>query len=445
MAAVALEDIWDVPAESSSSIQVAPISVNDSDDEERGPRKPKQPLFLPSDGEDEATTSTPTRARSPAPIAQSQAARPDIDALFDDAFEELAPALDLEKLQREADARNARAIRAEFASIVPSQAQTQGADTGSTQAKGKGKGKDVLGDEDEEEEPAKKKRKPIPRLDEPRLLGKDGFPQLMKNTQHFKTRGKGHEAADLDSVLQIYQFWTHRLYSKTKFRDSVQRIEKLCHSKRMHVALSVWRDESKGLIHGKKFDDEDTVEISDDEAGSSTNRITTAVIDVDDSDDAENVPSSRPPSQPPSTSSPAPSAPADDFDLEALIAEEQAFTAAHPPTTTTAPTPSTSASHSYTTKTPHANNVILNISDEDEAMWDALDMDHTIPPPALPTKTISAPSDDDEDMWDLVREMEQEQERSAQGQTTSEPAPAQNTPQEARRETNDEGWDDMYL
>lgn len=40
---------------------------------------------------------------------------------------------------------------------------------------------------------------------------------------------------DLDRVLQIYQFWSHKLYPKTRFKETVDRVEKLCHSKRMQV------------------------------------------------------------------------------------------------------------------------------------------------------------------------------------------------------------------
>ena len=46
------------------------------------------------------------------------------------------------------------------------------------------------------------------------------------------------QAADLDRVLQVYQFWSHRLYPKTRFKETVDRVEKLCHSKRMQVRRS---------------------------------------------------------------------------------------------------------------------------------------------------------------------------------------------------------------
>ena len=261
MASVSLDDIWNAPAEIRSSTSAPPIELNDSDDEANAPRKRKQPLFYTSDDDEPPPAST--RAAPSAPAPTNKPSMPDIDALFenldepDDVFQGLAPALDLDQLRREADAHNARTVQAEYSRMLPREMQSSRPADTQTQSKDKDKkGKSALVDDDDGEPEQKKKRKPIAKLDEARLLGKDGFPQLLKDTQHFRPRGKGHEvcsprvrlisplctygclchqAADLDSVLQIYQFWTHRMYSKNKFRDSVQRIEKLCHSKRMHV------------------------------------------------------------------------------------------------------------------------------------------------------------------------------------------------------------------
>jgi hypothetical protein len=95
------------------------------------------------------------------------------------------------------------------------------------------------------------------KLDEARLLGADGFPALLKQTRGFVPKGKGHEVrvprwvrvlaqltrrsappqqADLNRLMSMYQFWAHRMYPKTQFRDTVKTVEKLCHSKRMHVS-----------------------------------------------------------------------------------------------------------------------------------------------------------------------------------------------------------------
>src|SRR5882762_10081140 len=45
------------------------------------------------------------------------------------------------------------------------------------------------------------------------------------------------QTTDLNRLLQVYQFWAHKMYPKTQFKDTVDRVEKLCHSKRMHVRL----------------------------------------------------------------------------------------------------------------------------------------------------------------------------------------------------------------
>lgn len=51
------------------------------------------------------------------------------------------------------------------------------------------------------------------------------------------------QASDLNRLLQVYQFWTHRMYPKTQFRDTVEQVEKLCHTKRMAVSgLSIAYD-----------------------------------------------------------------------------------------------------------------------------------------------------------------------------------------------------------
>jgi hypothetical protein len=60
-------------------------------------------------------------------------------------------------------------------------------------------------------------------LDEMRLLGKDGFPQLLKDTKNFKPKGKGHEVITI-LILILHSFsrtdatalrqWTWIAYSK---------------------------------------------------------------------------------------------------------------------------------------------------------------------------------------------------------------------------------------
>ncbi len=182
-----IDDIWDLPLE--TPVPHNPVNNPDGDGPTSSPRVSNPPLFLPSD--DEEDTATNANARNDANN------NPEIDALFeglddiDDTFQELAPALDLDALRREADARNARAVRAELGANIPA-AEPAGAGMAKTKTGG-GRGGVLDGLDGEGEDDGKKKRKPLPKLDEARLLGKDGFPQLLKDTKNFKPKGKGHE------------------------------------------------------------------------------------------------------------------------------------------------------------------------------------------------------------------------------------------------------------
>jgi len=121
----------------------------------------------------------------PAPQDSASVAEVDVDALFaefendDLSYKPLAPALDLESLRREAKARHAKNI-VPFTSVEV--IQNNSLRTGSGNALDIGT-----------EEGAKKERKKIAKLDEKRLLDPDGFPQLIKDTKHFKPKGKGYE------------------------------------------------------------------------------------------------------------------------------------------------------------------------------------------------------------------------------------------------------------
>ena len=190
-----INDIWDLPI----SHLPADTSNRDGSDNTPPSRASSRPLFLPSD-DDEDTTAAAAAATGAEPRNQKNA---DIDALFeglddiDDSFQELGPSLDLDALRREADARNTRAVRAEIAAMVPTAGLSSAAAGDKTNASGrKGGGPlDGIDGEGEAEDDGKKKRKPVPKLDEARLLGKNGLLQLVKDTKHFKPKGKGHEVS----------------------------------------------------------------------------------------------------------------------------------------------------------------------------------------------------------------------------------------------------------
>ena len=186
-----INDIWDLPVE--TTIRHPPADDGDAPRSSSPTRASNRPLFLLSDDDEDApAAAAPTTSAGP-----KNHENPDIDALFEglddmgDSVQELAPALDLDALRREADARNTRAVRAEMAAIIPtSQLSAAAAKINERKSGGPLDGIDGDGEADED---GKKKRKPVPKLDEARLLGKNGFLQLMKDTKNFKPKGKGHE------------------------------------------------------------------------------------------------------------------------------------------------------------------------------------------------------------------------------------------------------------
>jgi replication fork protection complex subunit Csm3/Swi3 len=59
----------------------------------------------------------------------------------------------------------------------------------------------MVGPEGEGEPP--KKRRPIAKVDADRLLGKDGYPALIRMARKWKPKGKGHEV----SVVWCWSYW----------------------------------------------------------------------------------------------------------------------------------------------------------------------------------------------------------------------------------------------
>ncbi|EMD38450.1 hypothetical protein CERSUDRAFT_93984 [Gelatoporia subvermispora B] len=191
MASVALDDIWDAPivqspprttSSANSALSSSPVSGANAG-------RLRSTLFLDSDDSEPESNKPPVTYASRPP-----AERPDIDALFDDldddpelAVRELAPSLDLDTLRREADAKNAGSLASDPLSLDNPTVASQPDGEALNQ-----QGKDH-GDEN-------KKRKPVPRLDEARLLGPDGFPALVKQVKNFQPRGKGHEASLLETT-----------------------------------------------------------------------------------------------------------------------------------------------------------------------------------------------------------------------------------------------------
>ena len=164
------------------------------DSEERPSKRPRQDLFL-SDSDD----TIPTVKRKDPPAQDI-----DIDALFDVeddideeiAFKPLPPALNEEELRSQAEAR----YRKELPPLTPHQVLPTQLDT--TEKPGIDRQRTS---KDNQAKNEKKERRKLAKLDENRLLSRDGFPQLMKMTKDFRINGKGHEVlSPLLTLLNVH-------------------------------------------------------------------------------------------------------------------------------------------------------------------------------------------------------------------------------------------------
>ncbi|KAG6907359.1 hypothetical protein DXG01_009243 [Tephrocybe rancida] len=402
-----LDDIWDEPVDEAP----APRSTS----------APREPLFL-ADSDDESVPRPPPQNVQDIDV--------DIDAMFAEVEEEddpfnikpLTSNLNTEALTRAAEARHKKSMPSLTPhAIMSSSPPRDMGDEQTTKKTGGDKGKDGQ----------KEKRKPM-RLDEGRLLGPTGFPKLIKDTKNFRTKGKGHEATDLNRLLQVYGYWTHEMYPKTTFRDTVERVEKLCHSKRMHVALSVWRDEAHGLVNGRQpEDDGEIIDLTENPDGapaahSASSRASSPVS----GGAAYASSSSRPGSRPPSSGSELDDD--DDFDIDAIIRDEEARLARErgvPGSTVDPPQigdkgksvsveddddaamwETLDSAHGTISQTTQPLAAASGM-DEDDAMWDELD---ALQSGVQPVHSPPARDDEDQDMWDAVQELEDDT-RTAKG------------------------------
>ncbi|TVY21528.1 Chromosome segregation in meiosis protein 3 [Lachnellula arida] len=121
----------------------------------------------------------------------------------------------------------------------------------------KGKSAAALGI-DEEIEVTRKPRAPRVKLDEHRLLSKNGIPKLRKKAKNLKFKGKGHEYSDASRLLAFYQLWLDDLFPKARFLDALAMVEKMGHKKMMQSARMEWINEGKphsGVHEDSLFDE----------------------------------------------------------------------------------------------------------------------------------------------------------------------------------------------
>ncbi|WVF69950.1 hypothetical protein IAT40_004735 [Kwoniella sp. CBS 6097] len=105
-----------------------------------------------------------------------------------------------------------------------------------------GAGAGVGGDDDDDGEGAKKRKRVMAKVDADRLTSDRGFPALCRAAKKFKVKGKGNEAKDLRNLLSMYQMWAHGMFPKGDFAHTVNRVEVVCRTRRMEMAISGYRD-----------------------------------------------------------------------------------------------------------------------------------------------------------------------------------------------------------
>ncbi|KAF9265431.1 Swi3-domain-containing protein [Marasmius fiardii PR-910] len=404
-----------------------------------------EPLFLPD--EEEENTIFPN-VLPPEDI--------DVAALFE-GIEELQEEVVIEgeeTIRQRADqkaretfekTRHKRLPKVTPHQMLPSSSPTRDIDDGPV---GGGGQKTGTKDKTDKDGGKKERRKPM-RLDEARLLGPTGFPQLINDTKNFRVKGKGHEATDLNRLLQVYQFWAHRMYPKSQFNDTVERVEKLCRSRRMNVKLSVWRDEARGKkVQVSDEEPEDQViDLTENEGGADSERAQYA--------SSSPVPITRPPSSP-------------DTSGRSSIAEDEEFEAAFREMEQRQEE-DLAASRSQPGVPPSnfSRNDRMDVDEED--MWSGFDempdvgvttsSSATDSSALLTSRSASRSIDDyeDEDMWDVVKEYEQTKGGEAalsSAEVTSKPTEKAQLPPEGgststttsrRKSTVEEDWEDMYM
>jgi len=226
----------------------------------------------------------------------------------------------------------------------------------------------------------------------------------------------------------MYQYWAHQMYPRHTFNDTIERVEKLTHSRRMHVrhyiscrsallglttpdvqvALGGWHDEARGISR-HQAPPEESIDIdgidSDGEEGQ-----------VEPSTGQTSGPPTRPPSSDsgrasdpnddfhmdgaPGIKSTGPQGAGDEFDFEVEMWDGAPF-ADGPASTSTNPTKPTT---------------------------------HPLKPPTKPPLP-SFSQDEDQDMWDLVDEIQ-----TRAGPLNEKTVPPGGTP----APVEDDDWDDMY-
>ncbi|ETE63515.1 TIMELESS-interacting protein [Ophiophagus hannah] len=80
-------------------------------------------------------------------------------------------------------------------------------------------------------------KRTIPKLDAQRLISERGLPALCNLFDNVNFKGKGHEEADLKTLIRHMEHWAHRLFPQLQFENVVERIESLGNKKPVQACL----------------------------------------------------------------------------------------------------------------------------------------------------------------------------------------------------------------
>jgi replication fork protection complex subunit Csm3/Swi3 len=219
-------------------------------------------------------------------------------------------------------------------------------------------------------------------------------------------------------MLNLYQLWLDDLYPKAKFRDGLEMVEKLGHSKRLQVSRRAWIDETKA--HRRREDDdadarmEDIAQAEDDTifpVPSETTQQSTAQQQTEGGGDAP-----------------------DEDDLDALLREQESVPA---------------ATNTATNAAPKAKGPFQEDDEPDEDELDALlneDLRQTnIAPQEQPNKQKGPFEEDDQDELDMLLAEEPQQSHPAEGSNNKDSGMANPTQggKEADFEDDEEAMAEM--
>ncbi|KAK7054815.1 chromosome segregation in meiosis-related protein [Paramarasmius palmivorus] len=401
-----------------------------------------EPLFLP---DEEENANANSRNTPPSPPPEDI----DIDAIFKEFEEEAAD----DHTTGEAKYKKAPLPKMTQHEILPSSSPPR--DLGDDGAKGSSK-------TDGKKDGDKKEKEETYAVGRSAVVGSYWLSSTDKGYEGFQTerkraRGTYHSTArDLDRLLQVYQFWTHRMYPKSQFSDTVERVEKLCHSKRNDRSAKCMerRGSWKGVPSGAE--DDEIIDLTENEG----NATDTNHSDAAQYASSSPVPPTRPPSSPDTSGRSAAGADDDDEELDAVMRDLEERRQKELATQNGDKQPSTSRNAPSST----SNGGSMDIDDDD--LWAAFDEVHdggmTTSTTATDSSTVltsgnaSTSMDDDEEMWDVVREMEQAERASSMSKPASQATkelPKQDTgagvpssePGKSTSAPVDDDWEDMYV